>query len=185
MTDSASQQDAPANPLLPDRILYRGLYRQSRLPSCRLNLKDIPKLYEELQEPAREAVNQQLQSSTRRPDMDPNEWDEAVTRAKEVSGLAVTVMGKHGQQLVAQSVDELSIEKLPEGVSLVVFDSGVAFQKHYGQLPLNRFKLTLDFSEPPGYKLGSYNPMDEPTPNKSSLEIIAPKACARRSVLAR
>lgn len=36
--------------------------------------------------------------------------------------------------------------------------------------PLNRFKLTLDFTEPPGFD--AYNPWNQPTPNTSQLEVI-------------
>jgi len=99
-----------------------------------------------------------------------------VDRFEELKGevlsngtLAVTVYGANGEQIVSASVEALNDANLPDTITSIEFDSATALRP-YNVTPLNRFTLRLDFSEPPGFN--SYNPWNQPTPNRSQIEVI-------------
>jgi len=73
---------------------------------------------------------------------------------------------------VERSEAALADSALPEQLRLVVYDSAAAVQlMNLNQaLPLNRFRVLLDFNEPP--RFDSYNPWSQPTPNTSFIEVI-------------
>jgi hypothetical protein len=63
----------------------------------------------------------------------------------------------------------LSEGKLPDRVATVTFDSANSLQLA-NITPLNRFRLTLDFTTPGVF--GAYNLWEDSTPNGSKLEVI-------------
>lgn len=108
----------------------------------------------------------------------PNQTEEQFAALKEdirrASKLMVIIIGAKGEQIVDYSADALTGVDLPDTIASISFDSGVAYTQRVGstfQL-LNRFKLLLDFSEPP--LRGGYNAYQQPTPNITSFEVIGP-----------
>jgi hypothetical protein len=133
----------------------------------------LRRLYNDLEGRAREANDRQLERIPRSFGLDEKGWQEYKENSRKHTGLAVLIQGKRGQQVVATSKDALAEEALPDGITRVVFDSAFAFRNyHSNNEPLDRFILTLDFSEPP--VVANYDPSNAPTPNESKLEIIGP-----------
>ena len=162
-----AQPPAPA-PQLP-RLQYRGLQRSAKIPACVVSLDDLRRLYTNLNEKTREALDRHLETTPRRADISDEQFEQLKVQAREVGGLTVSVNGSGGEQVLATTATALAQASLPEQITSITFDSATALQA-FNVTPLNRFRVHLDFTEPPGFN--AYNPWDQPTPNGSQLEII-------------
>lgn len=170
MSDQRTSSTADAEQLVPT-FNYRGLSLHSSIPSSAVSVADLRKLYRELSEKTAEALERQLGSFQRPADMTVEEFDVLKQRAREIGTLTVIVEGARGEHLLSSTGEVLEDDKLPEELTFITFDSAAAI-KTQNVTPLNRFKLTLDFTEPPGFNV--YNPWDQPTPNNSKLEVLGP-----------
>lgn len=148
---------------------YRGIFRSTRIPSCFVSVADLRRLYADLSEKAAGALEQHIASVQRPEGLSEKEWEALKQQVRDIGGLTTIVTGANGEQSVAQSRVPLADEQLPDRITSVVFDSATSLQNN-NITPLNRFRLTLDFTEPPGF--GAYNPWEKPTPNGSNLEVI-------------
>jgi hypothetical protein len=83
--------------------------------------------------------------------------------------LTVSVQSPDGEQIVARSIEALSDNALPDRIAFLRFDSSAAFQFMNIALPIHRFYVHLDFTEPPTF--ASYNPWSQPSPNASQIEV--------------
>ena len=149
---------------------YRGVSYLTRVPTCVVSLNDLRRLYRELDDKTVEAVNKHIAGLQRPPHLSEEQATAAIAVMRHVGRLTVFLYGASGEQIVSASPDALRDEQLPEKLSTVIFDSAASLAHH--QIPLlNRFKLTLDFTEPPGFH--TYDPWQQPTPNRSILEVVA------------
>jgi hypothetical protein len=148
---------------------YRGRYRSAAVPTCRISVSDLRKLFLELDSKAAEALELHLSGIRATPHEDHQKIEDLKQDARTKVRLTVTLQGVNGEQIMSESVDALSDENIPDELSWVSFDSSVSMQSYYNVTPVNRFTVRLDFSEPPGFD--SYNPWDQPTPNNSYVEV--------------
>lgn len=159
-------------PLLPTPALldYKGTSRIDPIPACAVSLEDLRWLYGQLNAKALSALNTYL--ATIPPLANKTQEEDAALRnaAREIGQLTVTITGGNGEQRVGQSIDYLLKENLPAKVTGIIFDSCPNLEQNQIFIH-NKFRLELDFTEPPGFN--EYNPIDRPTPNKSGLQIIA------------
>src|SRR5690606_28892208 len=132
---------------------------------------DLRRLHTQLVGPARSAV-ERLLSQVNKP---ADQTDEQFASRKEsmlgIAGPVVRIFGAQGEQ--ASSVTPSVFDNLPERITQITFESAAALQSQ-NVTPLNRFAITLDFSEPPN--IGEYNAGNESTPNRSALHIIGDDA---------
>lgn len=147
---------------------YRGIFRSTVIPPCVVSAPDLRRLYADLSEKASEALERHIAEVQRPEGTSEEDWEALKQQVRDIGGLTVIVIGANGEQNVAQSATPLSDEQLPDRITSVVFDSATSLQNN-NITPLNRFRLTLDFTEPPSF--GAYNPWDNPTPNGSKLEV--------------
>ncbi len=148
---------------------YRGLFRTSRILPCVVSLEDLRRLYADLSVKSSRALEQHLNAVPRPQNVSPEQFENLKAQALQEGGLTVTVQGADGEQVVASSEGALAADVIPDRINWIAFDSAASMQPH-NLVPLNRFTLRLDFTEPPGFD--TYNPWDEPTPNTSELQVI-------------
>lgn len=98
-------------------------------------------------------------------------FDEEKGRIREAGRLSVLVLGSKGEQTVSDSIEPLEDQRLPDKVNSVVFDSLLALRSQNISVP-DQFRISIDFTEPPAFF--TYNPWDQPTPNRSIFEIRGP-----------
>jgi hypothetical protein len=151
--------------------IYKGLTRTTKIPACVLDKEDLRKIYFELEGKASEALRIHLNGQSAPPGVAPQAMQRQVQQTLAACALVAQTSGKDGEQMTGATAVVLGDKELPEQIASVRYDSAFAYQAKYSQLPLNRFALTLDFSDPTGL---NYNPWDIPTPNGSALEIIGP-----------
>lgn len=142
---------------------YRGLLYRPRLPSFHVSLEELARLFRELEEKTSESVELQISNWAKRPDQTDQQFEAIKADARHAGKLQVVIIGAKGEQIVAFSADALTAADVPDTVQTVNFDSNAGYSQRFGaayQL-LNRFKLFLDFTEPPLRKtlrpLGSAN----------------------------
>lgn len=157
----------------PSGFAYRGLYRIGAVPPCVLSRDDLRDIYRRLEQRACEALRDYV--GTWYPDGIPKEME----NLERTCALSIIVIGENGDQIVDTKIDALSDEALPARIISATFDSGIALDsvlalhsRNAGAL--NRFRLHLDFTDPPG--LHMYDPWSTPTPNQSSFEIQGPNS---------
>lgn len=170
MTDSTSLTPPVADLVLP-AIRYRGLYHFSSIPPSSISVSELRRLYRDLSEHTTEALDRELKVWKRPANLTEEEYESLLEKARRFGTLTVTVGGINGERASSSSSEVLDDDKLPERITTITFDSAAAMQME-NVTPLNRFKLTLDFTEPPGFAV--YNPWSQPTPNDSHLEVIGP-----------
>jgi len=151
-----------------DSSHYRGVFRRSNNPSCTISVQDLRRLYADLSEKAGDALEKHIASVQKPESTNDEDWEALKERVREIGRLTAIVIGENGEQNVGQSATPLEEDQLPDRIVSVTFDSYSALQRE-NITPLNRFRLALDFTEPPAF--GVYNPWDVPTPNGSSLEV--------------
>jgi hypothetical protein len=136
-----------------------------------LGREDLRKLYLELEGKSIEALQTHLNGLRPPPGIAPQSLAVQNQQILAECGLVAQTSGKDGEQVTGATVAALDDTLLPDGIDGVRYDSAFAYQASHNQVPLNRFALTLDLSEPPSL---NYNPWDVATPNNSTLEIIGP-----------
>lgn len=164
VTGSSARSPAPA-------LNYRGLSHFTDIPPCAVSIADLRRLYRDLSVKTGEALERHLSPLQCPPDLSQEEFDALKQQARDIGTLTVVVDGAGGERIVSSSAEALDDDKLPETITTITFDSAAAIQTQ-NVTPLNRFKLKLDFTEPPGFNV--YNPWDQPTPNSSQLEVYGP-----------
>jgi len=158
---------ASVNPI--QTFQYRGINRTSIVPPCVVTLADLRRLYAELERKAIEARERHCRGIVRPLDAVEADFEQAKVEFIRDARLTLTVLGSEGEQIVSRSVEALDSESLPLRINLIVFDSAAAAQAVNVPL-MNRFKLSLDFTEPTNFD--THNPWSEPTPNRSTLEVV-------------
>jgi hypothetical protein len=151
-----------------DSNLYRGVFRQTSISPCVISIRDLRRLYAELGKMAKDALDRHIEGMTRPADTAPEDWNARKAEIRRMGGLTLLVVGSNGEQSVDQSALPLEADQLPDRVSSVVLDSSSSLQRA-GVVPLNRFQVNLDFTEPPNF--GDYDPWNSSTPNGSRLEV--------------
>src|ERR1051325_8831174 len=148
---------------------YRGLLRSSKVPPCVLSNDDLQRLYRDLRARASEAIERHIAALTKPADVDEEKFAELKDTLRKAATLNASIIGKRGEQIVSESIDALAPTNLPDDVTQIEFDSAFPLRT-FNILPLNRFRVVLDFTEPPPFH--AYNPWDDPTPNASIVEVI-------------
>src|SRR5260370_12370249 len=151
-------------------ISYRGQYRIAKVPPCLITRNDLRKLYTNLDARTSEALEKHIATLVRPPTVEEQAWNQTLKNLRKDARLTITVQSPEGEQIVARSVEAVSDNELPDRIAFVRFDSAAAFQFMNLALPLHRFFVHLDFTEPPTF--ASYNPWSQPTPNASQIEVI-------------
>lgn len=142
-----------------------------RIPACAVSIAGLNRLYAELSKKTREALERELASLQRRPDVTQEQFDALKEEARNVGGLSVMILGNRGEQLLSNTTNPFERQDLPEVVTNITFDSAAALQSYDVKLP-NRFRLVLGFTEPPSFS--AYDPWNESTPNKGLIEVQGP-----------
>lgn len=155
-----------------EALEYQGVYRSVPVPSCLLSRGDLIALYEKLSEKAREGLERSLADAKRPTETPEEEFDQMKEKAREVGRLSAFIVGADGEQIAVSSVGDFRSQRLPDQIESVTYDSAANLKAAQGWEPVNRFRLTLDFTEPPGFH--KYDPTAKPTPNESNFEITGP-----------
>lgn len=153
-------------------LRYQGIYRSEPVPPCVLSRDDLIALYEKLSEKTEEALERELGEAEAPPETSEEDFEELKTQAQQVGRLGAMIQGADGEQIAVSSVDAFRSQRLPDKITSVTYDSAANLQAVQGWKPQNRFRLTLDFTEPPS--LDKYDPTSTPTPNQSKFEITGP-----------
>jgi hypothetical protein len=151
---------------------YRGLRRETPLPSCILSRDDLRTLYARLSEKVSESLEGQLALAELPDGFDSAEWEDLKQQARDAGQLTAMVFGSHGEQVYTTEEDGLLDRNLPDRIETLVLDSASALKNAVNVEARNRFKVTIDFSNPRGFN--GYDPTTQPTPNASSLEVYGP-----------
>jgi len=139
-----------------------------------VSLNDLAKLFRELEEKTQESVDIQMSGWSKQPNQTDEQFAAIKADARRAAKLMVVMIGAKGEQIVDYSADALTAADVPDTIQTVTFDSSAAYTYRFGaahQL-LNRFKLVLDFSEPP--LKGGYNAWQQSTPSNTAFELIGP-----------
>jgi hypothetical protein len=168
-TPRASKGERPETPA--PEFHYRGLYRAERIPACAISLGDLKRLYIDLSEKTREALERQLGSFQGQPGQSTKELEEIKAEVKNIGGMSVVILGGRGERLLSNTTNPFEGQDLPDVVTNITFDSAAALQTYDVTAP-NRFRLVLDFTEPPSFS--TYDPWNQRTPNNSSIEVQGP-----------
>ena len=164
MTDAQDvQQDEAA--ALAD---YRGYHDRAAIKPCVVDIAGLRKLADELQESVTAALNAYLDTPEKQADQDQASFDEQLARARQYDPLIVYVVGQDREQLVGTADVVLSDEKVPDRIKTVTIDSASLLNQVGITMP-DRFRVVLDFSEPP--VVYGYQPWEQPTPNGSHVEV--------------
>lgn len=158
------QQIAPVLPVIPVLQAYRGRFHTTKVPPCVIAPNDLRRLYRDLDTRTMQALEHFI-SDSQFP-------SEVAVRLRQDARLTVNIQGADGEQIVEHSEAALEDTALPEHLRIVVYDSAAAvqFMNLNQAIPLNRFRVLLDFNEPP--RFDAYNPWAQPTPNASLIEVI-------------
>src|SRR5690606_15947938 len=140
-----------------DSSHYRGVFRRSNIPSCTISVQDLRRLYADLSEKAGDALEKQTASVQKPESTNDEDWGALQGRVRGSGRLPAIVSGGDGGQHVGQSATPLEEDQLPDRIVSGTFDSYSALQRE-NIAPLNRFRLALDFAEPPAF--GVYDPWD-------------------------
>jgi hypothetical protein len=151
------------------RPVYRNIYRTSKPPACILGRDDLVALFEELEDKGREGVQIQLTDTLPGADQSEDEFEALKARAIEDATLSVFVHGADGENVFVQSAQDLKTQRLPARIATVTFDSASRLSTLHNWQPDNRFRIVLDFTEPPGFD--RYDPTSSPTPNGSQIDV--------------
>ena len=89
--------------------------------------------------------------------------------AEQAFQITVTITGRDGEVLFGYGTDPFDSPGLPEPIAAVYVTNNTAFQGVTGQVPVNSFSLSLDFSTPP--LVDNNNPVSSPTQNFSQLTV--------------
>ncbi len=154
----------------PSSSAYRGLFHTTRIPSSAFSIADLRRLYNQLSPKAIEAVDRYLARLPKPQEVTEADFESRKTAMRTAGALSVLILGSKGEQIVDRTAAVLQPDQLPEKITSVIFDSFINFQQQYGILLLDRFKLTLDLGETPLPQ--GYNPWNQPTPNRSVMEVI-------------
>lgn len=154
------------------RQTYSGLRRETPLPSCILKRADLRTLFARLQEKGRSGLEFQIGGLDSPEGTNPDEWERLKDQARNAANLTAIVLGSGGEQLLTTEEDGLLDRNLPDRIISVMFDSAMGLKNSLNVDAQNRFLLKIDFSAPPNFN--EYDPLSQPTPNGSSLEITGP-----------
>lgn len=166
MSDEAQTDVAASGKAMP---AYRGVYRTASVPSCVLDKEDLVRLFEDLELKGREGLNHHLASLERPKEQSSEEWERLKEQARSAYRLSMLIYGAGGEQVALSSAEALTAQRLPDKVTQVLFDSAYELKTVLNFEPNNRFRVNLDFTEPPGFN--KYEPHNAPTPNASALEV--------------
>ena len=149
---------------------YRGQSRTTPIPACVISADELRRLYGELDKMSREAIEKHIaaHAGNKPADMSDEQWRDLTVEVRGHGVLTTLVIGLDGDTLITESSEALSEDSMPDRVATVTFDSANSLRL-MNITPLNRFKLTLDFTTPAVF--GSYNLWEDSTPNGSQLEI--------------
>ncbi len=156
----------------PKALAYQGVYRSTPIPSCLLSRDDLVTLYEDLERKTQEGIEHSLARAQRPADTSEAEFEELKKRGRESGHLSAFIYGADGERMVVSSAPDFRSQRLPDTVTSILYDSAASIRTLHKFEPENRFRLNLDFTEPPGFD--KYDPASNPTPNNSSFEIIGP-----------
>jgi len=145
-------------------ISYKGTSKYEPIESCCISKEDLLKLYKILDKQTSVAVEKHLSEIPRLEDKTPEEDEALRQNVRELGKLTVIINNQYGEQIVSQTEEDLKKENLPDKITFIAFDSAVGLENKQVNIILdNKFRLELDFSEPPGFN--EYNPFDSSTPD--------------------
>lgn len=140
---------------------------------CRLSVKEIKGLYEELS-----YINQKFGKDTianllRDPEASHEEWEKyKAFLLQDAFCLTVSIIGERDQQLYGESAEVFESKDIPNPIKSVYFNNITAWQRHASNTdPRNRMEVFLDFGKPP--LLDPRSVLSEPTPNGSNVRVRA------------
>lgn len=99
-----------------------------RIPACAVSIAGLNRLYAELSKKTREALERELASLQRRPDVTQEQFDALKEEARNVGGLSVMILGNRGEQRLSNTTNPFERQDLPEVVTNITFDSAAALQ---------------------------------------------------------
>lgn len=170
MSDSHDVQPIP--PGQPAQPVHRTLRRETPLGPCILKRDELRTLFARLSEKGREGLESQIGPLPAPEGTDPEEWKRLKDQAREAANLSALVIGTGGEQVITTEESGLADRHLPDRIRSVVFDSATALKSTLNVDAQNRFVLRIDFSAPPNFN--EYNPLSDPTPNNSQIEVSGP-----------
>jgi hypothetical protein len=155
------------------KVAQRWLRRTTPIPSSVISRADLRTLFSRLQEKVNESIERQIGHLACPPSMALANWEELKQQARDAANLTALVIGSAGEQVVTTEEAGLLDQHLPDRITSITFDAGLALKNSLNVDLENRFVLKLDFSDPPGFH--EYDPQSRPTPNDSSLEVAGPE----------
>lgn len=140
---------------------------------CRLSLKEIKELYEELSSINRKYGEDVIATLPRDPQMTNEEWENHKSfLLQDAFCLTVSIIGDRDQQLYGESAEVFESKTLPNPIKSIFFNNITAWRRYAPNTdPRNRLEVFLDFSKPP--LLDPTSVLSEPTPNDSNVSVRA------------
>lgn len=159
---------------VPQQRTPVGWYEETvPVRGCRLDLKTISELYEELSSINRKFGEEIISKLPSNPEMSYAEWEEyKAFLLQDAFCLTVSITGERDQQLYGESAEIFRSDALPNPIEKIYFNNITAWQRHASNTdPRNRMEVFLDFSKPP--LLDPSSVLSEKTPNGSNVRVRA------------
>jgi len=171
--DQLSENIENALAIPPQRKPVGWYEEQVPARGCRLNLKKVRELYEELTSINKKFGDDVIATLPRDPQMNDEEWENyKVFLLQDAFCLTISIIGERDQQLYGESSDVFESKALPNPIKTIFFNNITAWQRHSSNSePRNRLEVFLDFSKPP--LLDPTSVLSEPTPNSSNVSVRA------------
>jgi hypothetical protein len=144
--------------------------RNQYLPACTLTQQNIEQLIGRLQNSVASSRELERNTIVRSPQMDDADFHSFCNKIDNAQQICIVIIGSTGDRLELTGNDDIfNSPNLPNIITHIYIDNCLMYQRVYNRVPQNWFALTLDFSKPP--LMDWQNPVSNPTPNDSKLQI--------------
>lgn len=145
---------------------------RKRIPlrAITVSLHEVRQIVERLMEHVEDEGRREIAELRPAPGQNEFEFMQQVEdERKQAFRVAVTVVGKNGQELFGYGPSIFSSASMPIEIETIFISNEAPYKGVAGRRPTNRFHLHLDFSKP--RLIDTNNPVSNPTPNNSNLTI--------------
>lgn len=143
--------------------IVSGNFRHLAIPSCSLTTDDLRRLYEVLEQKAREAADYQVATLQQLPGQTPEQFEQVKQNIRSSLALVVQVQGSTGEWTGSRTSEALLDSSLPDTVAAVTYDSAFLFRTQFNLHPQSSFSVNLDFTRTSILDMSA-----EPASNKSA-----------------
>ena len=129
-----------------DVFTYKSASFTKKLPTCTLKLEDLNRIFEVLNDGAREAGELEVKSLRREGDQTVKEFEDLKKYAKNLFVTRVVIIGAKEEYIQTDSPSVFSPDQLPPVINQVIFDTSLKYKAlEQNRFPMNWMRVTFDF----------------------------------------